>query len=83
VPIIEVEHLHKRYRDKVLVLTTCETDRDVLPAIKAGATGYLLKDATQQELLRAVGPRPGASRCCRRRSRPGCSARSAPPWPSR
>ena len=54
-PIIEVEHLHKRYRDKVLVLTICETDRDVLPAIKAGATGYLLKDATQQELFRAVG----------------------------
>jgi DNA-binding NarL/FixJ family response regulator len=40
---------------KVLVLTTYETDRDVLPAIKAGATGYLLKDATQQELFRAVG----------------------------
>ncbi len=40
---------------KVLVLTTYETDRDVLPAIKAGATGHLLKDATQQELFRAVG----------------------------
>ena len=40
---------------RVLVLTTYETDRDVLPAIKAGATGYLLKDATQQELFRAVG----------------------------
>ncbi|HEV3011650.1 MAG TPA: response regulator transcription factor [Actinomycetota bacterium] len=40
---------------KVLVLTTYETDRDVLPAIKAGATGYLLKDATQQELFWAVG----------------------------
>jgi DNA-binding NarL/FixJ family response regulator len=34
---------------------TAETDRDVLPAIKAGATGYLLKDATQEELFRAVG----------------------------
>jgi DNA-binding NarL/FixJ family response regulator len=40
---------------KVLVLTTYETDSDVLPAIKAGATGYLLKDATQAELFRAVG----------------------------
>jgi DNA-binding NarL/FixJ family response regulator len=40
---------------KVLVLTTYESDRDVLPAIRAGATGYLLKDATQQELFRAVG----------------------------
>jgi DNA-binding NarL/FixJ family response regulator len=39
---------------RVLVLTTYETDRDVLPAIEAGATGYLLKDASQEELFRAV-----------------------------
>ena len=38
----------------VLVLTTYETDRDVLPAIEAGATGYLLKDAPREELFRAV-----------------------------
>jgi DNA-binding NarL/FixJ family response regulator len=30
---------------RALILTTYDTDRDVLPAIKAGATGYLLKDA--------------------------------------
>ena len=39
---------------RVLVLTTYEADRDVLPAIEAGATGYLLKDASQEELFRAV-----------------------------
>jgi len=39
---------------RVLVLTTYDTDSDVLPAIEAGATGYLLKDATQEELFRAV-----------------------------
>ncbi|GIF13186.1 response regulator [Actinoplanes teichomyceticus] len=39
---------------RVLVLTTYDTDRDVLPAIKAGATGYLLKDAPREELFRAV-----------------------------
>jgi DNA-binding NarL/FixJ family response regulator len=39
---------------RVLVLTTYDTDRDVLPAIEAGATGYLLKDAPRGELLRAV-----------------------------
>jgi DNA-binding NarL/FixJ family response regulator len=39
---------------RVLVLTTYDTDRDVLPAIEAGATGYLLKDAPREELLRAV-----------------------------
>lgn len=39
---------------RVLVLTTFDTDRDVLPAIEAGATGYLLKDATAAELKEAV-----------------------------
>ncbi|MGW4463071.1 response regulator [Micromonospora sp. NPDC004704] len=39
---------------RVLVLTTFDTDSDVLPAIEAGATGYLLKDAPTDELLRAV-----------------------------
>jgi DNA-binding NarL/FixJ family response regulator len=38
----------------VLVLTTYDTDTHVLPAIEAGATGYLLKDAPRDELLRAV-----------------------------
>lgn len=39
---------------RVLVLTTYDTDADVLPAIEAGATGYLLKDATQEQLFDAV-----------------------------
>lgn len=39
---------------RVLVLTTFDTDNDVLPAIEAGATGYLLKDAPRAELFRAV-----------------------------
>ncbi|MEV4312767.1 response regulator transcription factor [Actinocrispum sp. NPDC049592] len=39
---------------RVIVLTTFDTDSDVLPAIEAGATGYLLKDAPTEELLRAV-----------------------------
>jgi DNA-binding NarL/FixJ family response regulator len=39
---------------RVLVLTTYDTDSYVLPAIEAGATGYLLKDAPRAELLRAV-----------------------------
>ena len=45
---------------RVLVLTTYDTDSYVLPAIEAGATGYLLKDAPRDELLRAVrAARPG------------------------
>jgi DNA-binding NarL/FixJ family response regulator len=43
-----------RHPARVLILTTYDTDRDVLPAINAGATGYLLKDAPRDELLRAV-----------------------------
>ncbi len=39
---------------RVLVLTTFDSESDVLPAIEAGATGYLLKDAPVDELLRAV-----------------------------
>ncbi len=39
---------------RVLVLTTHDTDSDVLPAIEAGAIGYLLKDAPREELFRAV-----------------------------
>ncbi len=38
----------------VLVLTTYDGDRDVLPAIEAGATGYLLKDAPRADLLNGV-----------------------------
>jgi DNA-binding NarL/FixJ family response regulator len=39
---------------RVLVLTTHDTDSDVLPAVEAGAIGYLLKDAPREELFRAV-----------------------------
>ncbi|MET9553902.1 response regulator transcription factor [Streptomyces sp. NPDC006645] len=43
-----------RARAKVLVLTTYDTDSDTIPAIEAGATGYLLKDAPREELFTAV-----------------------------
>ncbi|WP_370948513.1 response regulator [Amycolatopsis sp. cg5] len=39
---------------RILVLTTYDTDSDVLPAIEAGATGYLLKDSPREELFRGV-----------------------------
>ncbi|GGJ74704.1 DNA-binding response regulator [Streptomyces camponoticapitis] len=41
-------------RSRVLVLTTYDTDSDTIPAIEAGATGYLLKDAPREELFTAV-----------------------------
>ena len=38
----------------ILVLTTYDTDTEVLSALEAGATGYLLKDAPREDLIRAV-----------------------------
>ena len=38
----------------VLVLTTYDSDADILRAIEAGATGYLLKDTPREELFRAI-----------------------------
>jgi DNA-binding NarL/FixJ family response regulator len=38
----------------VLVLTTYDSDADILRAIEAGATGYILKDAPREELYRAI-----------------------------
>ena len=41
-------------RTHVLVLTTYDTDRDIMAALDAGATGYLLKDAPRDELFAAI-----------------------------
>ena len=55
---------------RVLILTTYETDADILRAVEAGATGYLLKDATPAELADA--------RCGRRRGARPCSLPRSP-----
>jgi DNA-binding NarL/FixJ family response regulator len=39
---------------KVLVVTTYDTDADILRAVEAGATGYLLKDTPRRDLADAV-----------------------------
>ena len=39
---------------RVVVLTTYETDADILRAVEAGAAGYLLKDASRADLAGAV-----------------------------
>src|SRR3954464_10350816 len=39
---------------RVLVLTTYDTDADIVRAVEAGATGYLLKDAPLPQLADAV-----------------------------
>lgn len=39
---------------RVLIVTTYDTDSDILRAVEAGATGYLLKDTPRAELADAV-----------------------------
>ena len=65
---------------QVLVLTTYDTEADILAAIDAGAAGYLLKDAPPEDLFRAVrGTAQGetvlapavAARLVRRAAAPG------------
>ena len=38
----------------MLVLTTFDTDDDVLPALRAGAAGFLVKDTPPAELVQAI-----------------------------
>jgi DNA-binding NarL/FixJ family response regulator len=50
-----MRELHERGRSsRVIVLTSFLDDERILPAIRAGAAGYLLKDVEPSELARAV-----------------------------
>ncbi len=39
---------------KIIILTTYETNADILPTIEAGAIGYLLKDTVPESLFNAI-----------------------------
>jgi len=41
-------------RPRVVVVTTYDTDSDILRAVEAGATGYLLKDTPRQQMADAI-----------------------------
>lgn len=41
-------------RTRVLILTTYDTDQDIERGVEAGAIGYLLKDATREQLADAI-----------------------------
>ncbi|TBL45013.1 response regulator transcription factor [Verrucosispora sp. SN26_14.1] len=46
--------LTARPQTRVVVLTTYETDTDILRAVEAGAAGYLLKDTSRADLITAI-----------------------------
>jgi DNA-binding NarL/FixJ family response regulator len=46
--------LRERPSSRVVILTTYETDASILTAIEAGASGYLLKAAPQEEILAGI-----------------------------
>jgi len=50
-----IKEIRKRVPDtKIVVLTVHKTEEYILAALKAGAAGYVLKDATHDELIMAV-----------------------------
>ena len=48
-------HIREKFPEiKVLVLTTFDADEWVVDAIRAGASGYLLKDSPREEIVSAI-----------------------------
>ena len=52
---------------RVVILTTFDLDEYVFAAFRAGASGFLLKDAPRERILEAVRGAAGATRSSRRR----------------
>ena len=53
--VTAIQRIHQSFKGiYILVLTTYDSDADILRATEAGATGYILKDAPREELFRAV-----------------------------
>ena len=53
--VTAISHIKTEYPEtQILVLTTYESDADILRAIETGATGYLLKDAPREDLFGAI-----------------------------
>ncbi|MFC1843930.1 response regulator [Thermodesulfobacteriota bacterium] len=53
--VAAITEIKKKDHDaKILVLTSFSDDKNVFSAIKAGASGYLLKDSSPEDLLQAI-----------------------------
>jgi DNA-binding NarL/FixJ family response regulator len=74
---------------RVVVVTTYDVDENVYAALRAGACGFLVKDAGPRCWSRRSARPPTASRSSRPRSPPACSnaspkrPRRPPPWRTR
>ena len=75
---------------EVIVLTTFDADENILHALRAGASGFLLKDTPPGQIVEAVPGSPPASRSCPRLTRrlmdraatqAGATSGPAPRWP--
>jgi NarL family two-component system response regulator LiaR len=53
--VTAISEIKKKNHDaRILVLTSFSDDKNVFSAIKAGASGYLLKDSSPEDLLQAI-----------------------------
>ena len=53
--VAAIEQIRQHHPEaNILVLTTYDSDADIVRAIEAGATGYLLKDTPRDELFRSI-----------------------------
>ncbi|GAA1872138.1 response regulator transcription factor [Myceligenerans crystallogenes] len=52
--VAATERILRADSSRVVVLTTYDTDADILLAVEAGATGYLLKDSPREDLVAGV-----------------------------
>jgi len=53
--VTAITQIKAQHQDiQILVLTSYDSDSDILPAIEAGAIGYLLKDSPREELYEAI-----------------------------
>ena len=57
---------------RIIILTTFDLDEYVYAALRAGASGFLLKDTPPPTCFRASAPSPAATPLSRRASPAGC-----------